>query len=183
MLRSIYTYPVNAASSSRIIDGPLENETFASSPSGTWPPDGVAIKNLPKLIEIVPEVRGVANLDWIAFAALHVLGDVVTADPGRDDALNIAYSQAVSRRFRSIHFDIDVETLRHTFGEDRPHFRQRAQICCIWPPSLLDALEVRPLDLMPTGVLIPVNSMSRRFSTGIVQVFESPGKCSFSSIA
>src|SRR5665213_1055645 len=36
---------------------------------------------------------------------------------------------------------------------------------------------------MPTGVFIPVNSMSRRFSIGMVHVFESPGKCSFSSIS
>ena len=36
---------------------------------------------------------------------------------------------------------------------------------------------------MPTGVLIPVSSMSRRFSTGIVQVFVSPGNWSFSSIS
>ena len=36
---------------------------------------------------------------------------------------------------------------------------------------------------MPTAVLIPVNSISSRFCTGIVQVFVRPGNWSFSSIS
>ena len=37
---------------------------------------------------------------------------------------------------------------------------------------------VGPWIFMPTGVLIPVSSMSSRFWTGMVQVLESPGNWS-----
>jgi len=62
-------------------------------------------ENLAKLIEIVPEVGGVANRDWVAFPSFHILGNVVAADPGGYDALNIAYVRpyrAASARFTSI---------------------------------------------------------------------------------
>ena len=36
---------------------------------------------------------------------------------------------------------------------------------------------------MPTGVLIPVKSMSSRFRIGCVHVFGNPGNCSASSIS
>ena len=36
---------------------------------------------------------------------------------------------------------------------------------------------------MPTGVLMPVNSMSSRFRIGCVHVFGNPGNCSCSSIS
>ena len=98
-------------------------------------------KNLAKLIEIVPEVGGVANRDWVAFPSFHILGNVVAANAGGDDALDIAYGQAVSRRFSSIDFDIDVKALRHAFREDRPHFRQRAQNLLHLAAELLDALK------------------------------------------
>ena len=40
-----------------------------------------------------------------------------------------------------------------------------------------------PWIFMPIGVLMPVSSMSRRFSTGMVQVLVRPGNWSFSSIS
>ena len=40
-----------------------------------------------------------------------------------------------------------------------------------------------PKILIPTGVLIPVNSMSRRFLIGCVQTLGKPGNCSAASIS
>ena len=47
-----------------------------------------------------------------------------------------------------------------------------------WMPSRFG-----PCTFMPSGVLMPVNSMSSRFSTGMVQVFERPGNWSLLSIS
>ena len=38
-----------------------------------------------------------------------------------------------------------------------------------------------PMTLIPTGVLIPVDSMSIRVRIGIVQEFVTPGACTISS--
>ncbi len=104
--------------------------------------------------------------------------------PEVDRLLHIRNGQSVARGFRPIHFDVDVEALRDALGKDGAHLRKRRENLLNLRADLLDALQSSALESScPSGVLIPVSSMSRRFSTGMVQVFVRPGNWSFASIS
>src|SRR6185437_7091290 len=75
------------------------------------------------LIDVIPEVALIANIDGVALPALDVLGDVLPANARSNSGLNICHCEAVTCRLRPVDFDIDVEALRDLLCKDRTRLR------------------------------------------------------------
>src|SRR6266436_2092923 len=106
-----------------------------------------ADQDAPQLLDVVSEVAAVPDIHWIALAALDVFRDHFAADSRSDRLLHIGNCQTVASRFRPVDFDVEIKTLRNTFCEDGTHLRNRREDLLYLRANLLDALQIRPLNL------------------------------------
>ena len=72
-----------------------------------------------QLIDRVAQLARIAHVDREALPALDGLGDVLAADGGGDDALRVADVDAVTRRFETVDFDVDVAPAGKPLGQHR----------------------------------------------------------------
>ena len=86
---------------------------------------GRANQDAPQFLDVVPEVTAVPDIHWIPLAALDILGDHFAADSRSYRLLHISNSQTVASRFCTVHFDVEIKTLRNAFSEDGAHLRNR----------------------------------------------------------
>ena len=92
--------------------------------------------------------------------------------------------KAVARDLARIGIDVEVMSRRSAFGKGaRRPGTMRASTNSIWRAELSISARSLPKTLMPTGVRMPVESMSMRALIGIVQALDTPGNCSDLSIS
>src|SRR6185312_3652259 len=76
-------------------------------------------ENAADRIGVVAKIALVTDVDWEALPAFYVLGNIRAAYRRSNDALHVANGQSVARRLRTVHFDVQVKTLRHAFCKNR----------------------------------------------------------------
>src|SRR6266853_2895027 len=108
---------------------------------------GRANQDAPQFFDVVPEVAVITDIHWIPLAALDILGDHFAADSRSYRLLYVRDSQTIASRFCTGHFDVEIKTLRNAFSEDGAHLRNRREDLLYLRPNLLDALQIRPLNL------------------------------------
>jgi hypothetical protein len=108
---------------------------------------GRANQDAPQFLDVVPEVAAVPHIHWIPLATLDVFSDHFAADSRSDGLLHVSNSQAVTSRLCTIHFDVELETLRNALREDGAHLGNRREDLLYLRTNLLDALKIRPLNL------------------------------------
>ena len=132
----------------------------------------------------VAQLLRIAHAHAVALAPLDGLRDRHPADRRRDHSLHVGDVHAVPRGRRAI--DVDVQVVARL-----PPARRR-RCACPGPSAPLARPACRcarararsgPKILMPTGVRIPVASMSMRPLIGIVHAFVTPGIRTAESIA
>src|SRR5580704_17665847 len=116
---------------------------------GTWNlrSGGSANQDAPQFLDVVPEVAVITDIHGIPLAALDVLGDHFASDSRSDSLLNVSDSQTATSCLRAVHFDVEIKTLRNAFREDGAHLRNRREDLLYLRTNLLDAFQVRPLNL------------------------------------
>src|SRR5713101_8461948 len=112
---------------------------------------GRANQNAPQFLNVVPEVAAIPDIHWIPLAALDVLRDHFAADSRSDRLLHVSNSQTVAGRFRTVHFDVEIKTLRNALRKNGAHLRNRREDLLYLRANLLDALQIRPLNLQAEG--------------------------------
>src|SRR6516165_10831896 len=131
-------------------------------------PGRCANQNSAQLIDIVPEVSVVADIDRIPLAALDIFRDHGAADTGTDRLLHTGNGQAVTGGLLAVHFNVDVKSLRHAFCEDGANVGKGREGLLDLRARLLDSFERGPLNLQA----------ERRFDSGefhIQAVFDRHG--------
>src|SRR6516225_7571657 len=118
----------------------------ANKEIGTWAPVGVGTRTR-KLIEVAPEIAGVAHTDRIAFTTFHGHCDRVPSDGALDDLIHILDLKTVSGRGLSVHGEVQKITSGSSLSESAS---------CVWKIgeglfdlncNVLDSLEIRAEDL------------------------------------
>ena len=147
----------------------------ASWPSGTCAPEGRRHDDLAQGFEVLAEVAVVAEVDSVALQALDRRGERHAAQGDFQDILHLADRKAVAGDVVAVDVELDVVAAHDALGVgaggagDLPHDRLDLR------GDALQLREVGPATLMPTGVLMPVASMSMRVLMGMVQALMSPG--------
>ena len=152
----------------------------ATSPSGTVPPFGKRHQHvLGDRLRIGAQIARIADRDRVAFASLDRGGDRLGAKRRRDHVLHVGDHQTVARQLVAVGDDLEVVAADNALGVGaggagdglERRFRPGGRPVSISARSL-------PITLTPTGVRMPVDSMSMRALIGIVQALETPGNCS-----
>src|SRR5215469_12842463 len=133
-------------------------------------PGWCANQNSAQLIDIVPEVSVVADIDRIPLAPFDIFRDHSAADTGTDRLLDIGNGQAVTGGLLAVHFDVDVKPLRDAFREDGANVGKGRKGLLDLRARLLDPCECGPLNL----------HAERRFDSGefhVQPVFDRHGPC------
>ena len=132
----------------------------------------------------VAQLLRIADAHAVALAPLDRLRDRHAADRRRDHRLHVADVEAVARRRRAVDVDVQVVAGHRPLGEGaaraghRLHRAARPRL-----PMRSSSARSGPKILMPTGVRMPVASMSMRPLIGIVHAFVTPGMRTAESIA
>ena len=83
---------------------------------------GCPDQNTLQVLNVVPKVSVVTDVDRVALSAFDVFGDHCAADPGGDGLLNVRNRKSIASRFSPIHFDIQVKALPNALGENGTRF-------------------------------------------------------------
>ena len=128
----------------------------ANKEIGTWAPVGVGTRTR-KLIEVAPEIAGVAHTDRIAFTTFHGPCDGVSSDGALNDLIYILDLKTVSSRRLSVHTEIQEITPGSSLSESAS---------CVWKigeglfdlnRNVFDVLRCNPGDNPGTGAHDLVN--------------------------
>ena len=76
-------------------------------------------RQLAQTLQGIADLARVADIDRIALAALDHLADVVAADGGRDDGLNVGDRETEASRSGAIDLDVDVAAAGQSLGQRR----------------------------------------------------------------
>ena len=136
-------------------------------------------------LRIGAQVARIAHIDGIALAALDRGRHGLAAQRARDGLLHVLDRDAVLREPRRGRARCRGSSRRSPARRMR---RRRAGHACASPPRpgarrLRARPRSRPSSLTPTGVRMPVASMSMRALIGMVQALLTPGNCSARSIS
>ena len=115
-----------------------------------------------------------SDIDRVALAALDDLADVLAAEAG-DTTPARRPPRSRSALSRAVDVDVDVAATCQLLGQrrrDAETFLTAASICVA---ILSIVARSAPAILTPTGLLMPVASMSMRLRIGGTQMFDSPG--------
>lgn len=130
----------------------------------------------PQLFHRIADAARVAQVDKLALQALDRLRDVAAPDRGRDHLLDVVDVEAEPRGLTPLDVNPDVAAGDDALGERRARSRHPFHDPLDVAAEVFDDPEVRgPAILIPTGVLIPVASISMRVLIGMTQTLASPG--------
>ncbi len=73
--------------------------------------------NALEFLNVIPKVPAVPNIYGIALTSLYIFSDVFAADARGHRTMDTSNGQPITCRFEAIDLDVDVETLRDTFGK------------------------------------------------------------------
>jgi hypothetical protein len=108
----------------------------------------------------VPQFAAVAQVDRVALQPLHGLGDVHAAHGGHDDVLDITHGESIAGGLFPPDLVVQKITAGHPLRIDAQRPRDIPDDASTFSPISLSTCRSSPMILMPTGVLMPVESMS-----------------------
>ena len=126
---------------------------------------------------IAAQIARIADIDAVAFAALDRRGDGLAAERRRNRVLHVADHQAVARQRVAVGDDVEVVAADDAFGISAGRARHGLSRRFRSVAPAFHLVRSVPNTLMPTGVRMPVASMSMRALIGMVQALETPGNC------
>ena len=136
----------------------------------------------PQRLDRIAQLARIADVDRKAREAFDRLADVLAADRGADHVLHVGDRQPVARRRGAVDRHVEVAAAFEPLGERRGDARHVLDRALDLPASRgRSRARSGPETLMPTGLLMPVASMSMRLRIGGTQTFDRPGTCTVRS--
>lgn len=132
---------------------------------------------------IVPQFAAVAHVDRVAFAAFDGAVHGHAADGGFDLHEHVLDVQTVAGDLGTVRDDVEGVAARDAFGIGAAGARDLLDHALELFADVVDRRQVGTEIFTPTGVRMPVLSMSMRALMGMVQALTWPGRVSASSIS
>ena len=79
------------------------------------------------LVDVVPEVALITDIDGIPLSAFDVLRNVLSADARGHRGLHIGDGKPIAGSLAAVYIDIHIESLRNLFRENRTQLRQACE--------------------------------------------------------